>query len=66
MQTIKARDLEPGMTFIDPGRNGRLPATVIAVVATVGGVIHVTLDDDTRWKDWAASYPLDQDLELVQ
>jgi hypothetical protein len=65
MPTIKARDISPRQTFIDPLREGRREATVIEVTGITGGQVHLILDDSAPWGYWAASYPEDQDLELA-
>jgi hypothetical protein len=65
MSTVKGGDLTLGTKFIDPRREGRRAATVIRVGTRTRDTQHVTLDDDTEWGLWAASYGLDEELELA-
>lgn len=57
--------------FIDPVRNGRRPAKIIGIHGVRSheewtGIreprLHLTLDDDTQWGPWVASYPAGTEL----
>jgi hypothetical protein len=66
----KASELRAGDWFRDPIRTpnegGQLrPAKVLKVYEIRYGRITFELDDDTKWRPWVASYPVDQKLELV-
>jgi hypothetical protein len=52
-----ASELAEGDTFIDPRRAGRRPATVVDAPRTLDDErVFVTLDDDTKWSPWCATY----------
>ncbi len=66
--TAKPTELKVGDWFIDPHRAGRRPARVVEIGRIGTGSdgidrLHMTLDDDTKWGAWAASYELGEDLE---
>lgn len=63
MATKKARDLKVGDEFIDPHRPGRM-ARVVDIIKVDDEKVLLTLNDDTQWTPWVASYDLDEELEL--
>ena len=61
---ILGKHLVANVWFIDPRRLGRRPAYVVLVSGHLdNGDVLVTLDDDTYWGPWTASYGPDEQLE---
>jgi hypothetical protein len=59
----RASEIRVDKPVTDPNRGG-LIAKVVDEPRVAGDTVHLTLNDDSKLGEWAASYKVDEDLEV--